>query len=210
MPSAAFFSAAQRHCTPVRLSRCDRSFQLGRASAPTIPQPVHTGAEVGDRNRTVEHVHIHHGFAGRCCRPVRSPAQCHFPPAGRAPVRPSGLPAEGRADPAGRDQERPQGGRFAGAVGAFLADRGRTALGTDGATRAPPWVPNGCPVRYPGAYRAMRRGPSRLGKPTGSRPRTGWPPAPRSPAGSGSRCGTSQAAACPRSEQAISPCRGPA
>jgi hypothetical protein len=31
-----------RHCTPVRLSRCGYSCQFGRASAPTIPQPVHT------------------------------------------------------------------------------------------------------------------------------------------------------------------------
>jgi hypothetical protein len=30
------------HCVPVRLARDGRSFQLGRASAPTIPQPVHT------------------------------------------------------------------------------------------------------------------------------------------------------------------------
>jgi hypothetical protein len=30
------------HCTPVRLGRDGWSFQLGRASAPTIPQPVHT------------------------------------------------------------------------------------------------------------------------------------------------------------------------
>jgi hypothetical protein len=31
-----------RHCTPVRLSRVGCSVQFGRASAPTIPQRVHT------------------------------------------------------------------------------------------------------------------------------------------------------------------------
>jgi hypothetical protein len=38
-----------RHCTPVRLSRGGCSCQCGRASAPTIPQFVHTirGPKVG-------------------------------------------------------------------------------------------------------------------------------------------------------------------
>jgi hypothetical protein len=38
-----------RHCTPVSVSRGGRSFQFGRASAPTIPQLVHTmrGPKVG-------------------------------------------------------------------------------------------------------------------------------------------------------------------
>jgi hypothetical protein len=35
-------SATHRHCVPVRLGRDGRSVQLGRASAPTIPQPVQT------------------------------------------------------------------------------------------------------------------------------------------------------------------------
>ena len=32
----------QRHCHPVRLARTGRSAQFGRASAPMIPQLVHT------------------------------------------------------------------------------------------------------------------------------------------------------------------------
>ncbi len=48
------FSAPQgatfpRHCTPVSVSRGGCSFQFGRASAPTMPQPVHTirGPNIG-------------------------------------------------------------------------------------------------------------------------------------------------------------------
>ena len=33
---------SQRHCTQVRLPRSNLSFQFGRASAPIIPQDVHT------------------------------------------------------------------------------------------------------------------------------------------------------------------------
>jgi hypothetical protein len=38
-----------RHCTPVRLSRCDCPCQFGRASAPIMPQRVHTmrGPNIG-------------------------------------------------------------------------------------------------------------------------------------------------------------------
>jgi hypothetical protein len=43
------FSWAHRHCAPVRLSRAGCSRQFGRASAPTMPQRVHTirGPNVG-------------------------------------------------------------------------------------------------------------------------------------------------------------------
>src|SRR5258708_5254398 len=42
LKQAAVIGGHQLHCVPVSVGRSGRSVQFGRASAPTIPQPVHT------------------------------------------------------------------------------------------------------------------------------------------------------------------------